>query len=417
MSVFEAAIGARSEPDELRALERVHRAFVAGRSLPAQPRPVIAQSWRRMHRLGVAPHRGLGSPVVSRDDVDDRTRAAWATLRALTPSFRALLGPLLDDGQVLFVLADANGRVCWREGGSRLLGRADGIGFVPGADWTERAVGTNAIGTVIASGRPVQVHAAEHYRVEHHRFTCSGAPIIDPRSGRLLGVIDLTTRVDDASGAAIALAASLAQLARMRLVERHRADLARLERAASFASIGSGPALVVDRWGWVVSSTGASVGRRIVLPEPLRAEQRRKCRGAPDRHVDRGTFVVEGLGLVEALPFDEGWLLRGTAGDDGTRQHIALRVSPFRCEVTIVAGTQEWTHVFVGRRARLLACLAEHPEGMDAEALALAAYGPEGTATAVRAEVHRIRSAVGGLIVPRPYRLADGVELRRTSAA
>ena len=34
--------------------------------------------------------------------------------------------------------------------------------FVPGADWSEESAGTNAPGTALALGRPVQIFGPEH---------------------------------------------------------------------------------------------------------------------------------------------------------------------------------------------------------------------------------------------------------------
>ena len=42
----------------------------------------------------------------------------------------------------------------------RLLERLE---FVAGADWSEDAAGTNAIGTALTDGRPLQLMAAEHF--------------------------------------------------------------------------------------------------------------------------------------------------------------------------------------------------------------------------------------------------------------
>lgn len=66
------------------------------------------------------------------------------------------------------------------------------MNFVPGARWAENAVGTNAPGTAVAVDRPVQVFAAEHFIRRVQPWTCAAAPVHDPRTGRVLGAVDIT---------------------------------------------------------------------------------------------------------------------------------------------------------------------------------------------------------------------------------
>ena len=49
--------------------------------------------------------------------------------------------------------------------------------------------------------------------------------------------------------------------------------------------------------------------------------------------------------------------------------------------------------------------------GMDAAALCTALYGQVGSLVTIRAEVSRLRKAIGGILLARPYRLAPEVEV------
>jgi sigma-54 dependent transcriptional regulator, acetoin dehydrogenase operon transcriptional activator AcoR len=62
-------------------------------------------------------------------------------------------------------------------------------GLIKGADWSERAVGTNGIGTCITERRPITIHLEEHFFSSNIGLTCSAAPIRDPR-GELIAVLD-----------------------------------------------------------------------------------------------------------------------------------------------------------------------------------------------------------------------------------
>jgi hypothetical protein len=63
------------------------------------------------------------------------------------------------------------------------------------------------------------------------------------------------------------------------------------------------------------------------------------------------------------------------------------------------------------RHAELLAVLALHPDGRTAEELAAALHGDAGKSVTVRAEVHRLRAAIGGGVLrTQPYRLGAAVD-------
>jgi hypothetical protein len=66
------------------------------------------------------------------------------------------------------------------------------MNFVEGAAWDEPHAGTNAPGTALALGRPVQIFATEHFRHSVQGWTCAAAPIRDPATGHVVGVIDVT---------------------------------------------------------------------------------------------------------------------------------------------------------------------------------------------------------------------------------
>ena len=114
-----------------------------------------------------------------------------------------------------------------------MLGNADRLGFVEGAHWGESAVGTNAIGTALASHRAVQVFSAEHFLRSHHAWTCAGAPIKDPRTGQVIGVVDVSGPAATVHPTTIALVDLVARLAESQLREVHDRTLNRLRTVAA----------------------------------------------------------------------------------------------------------------------------------------------------------------------------------------
>jgi PAS domain S-box-containing protein len=76
-------------------------------------------------------------------------------------------------------------------GDEDILSEAFSLRMIPGAYMDEASIGTNAMGTSLAEGMPVQVSGEEHFIKAYHRWTCSGAPIRDI-SGKIIGALDLT---------------------------------------------------------------------------------------------------------------------------------------------------------------------------------------------------------------------------------
>ncbi|MFJ1970200.1 GAF domain-containing protein [Streptomyces sp. NPDC087903] len=175
--------------ERVRMLQRAHETFAAAGTVPRPVRSVVADSWRRSARAGVGPD---GTADVELSDGDLGAYRAEHPLARVMPLFRELMGTFAADGEHLLAVCDEHGRLLWVEGHPATRREAGRMNFVPGARWAETAVGTNAPGTAVAVDRPVQVFAAEHFIRRVQPWTCAAAPVHDPRTGRVLGAVDLT---------------------------------------------------------------------------------------------------------------------------------------------------------------------------------------------------------------------------------
>ncbi|MGX7025906.1 sigma-54-dependent Fis family transcriptional regulator [Vagococcus hydrophili] len=79
----------------------------------------------------------------------------------------------------LFILTDSKGTILWREGHSETRDLANNIQFSEGSVWTEKAVGTNAIGIALRTLQSVTVERFQHFSEASHPFTCSSTPIFN----------------------------------------------------------------------------------------------------------------------------------------------------------------------------------------------------------------------------------------------
>lgn len=175
--------------ERARTLRRAHETFTAAGTVSRPVRAVVAESWRRSVRAGVGPD---GTASVELMDGDLGAYRAEHPLARVMPLVRELLGTFAADGEHLLAVCDAHGRLLWVEGHPATRRRAGRMNFVPGARWAESAVGTNAPGTAISVGRAVQVFTAEHFIRRVQPWTCAAAPVHDPRTGRVLGAVDIT---------------------------------------------------------------------------------------------------------------------------------------------------------------------------------------------------------------------------------
>ena len=89
------------------------------------------------------------------------------------------------------------------------------------------------MGTPAVVRRPVQVFASEHFVRSQAAWTCTGAPITDPRDGRLIGVVDVSGPLETMHPATLAWVDSVAKLAEARLRELHLTSLERLRAVAA----------------------------------------------------------------------------------------------------------------------------------------------------------------------------------------
>jgi hypothetical protein len=377
-----------------RVLSEIRSAALSGQPTPLPPRPVIAQSWERMVRCGLDPEHESRAAPLSADEV--RRRREASELRHVLPVLREGLVSVADVTRHIMVVADADGRVLWREGSAPVLRKADGIGFEVGADWREDVVGTNGVGTVAVTRRPVQVFASEHFSRSQTNWTCAGAPVTDPRDGRLLGVVDVSGPLDTMHPATLAWVDSVAKLAEARLRELHVRSLERLRAVAApvLARIG-GRALVVDRDGWTAAVTGMPYTERVALPKSLTTCMR----------------WLPGLGLCSVEPMARGWLVR--VEDRPVRHGVTPIVldlrRPRRWSLEVVGSAGSFSHELSPRHAELLFLLAVHPAGRSASELAEDVFGDPARTGTVRAEMSRIRRYLGGFLEHRPYRFCDEV--------
>lgn len=237
--------------------EKTWERFVIAGDEEPQNRAFVLDSWKRCRNGGTNPHHNAAAKVVKESDVQELWNRHLLH-ETLVPYIFSLSDTMLPSRH-LVVFADAQGLLLTVAGDTSIQSAAERMNFVPGSQWLEENAGTNAIGTALALKAPVQIFAAEHYCAPVHGWTCSAAPITDPATHEILGVIDLTGMREYHHPHSLAVVQSIA-----RAVEDRLRDVLELERFTIFGEYLELYArhpdialIALDRGGQVIrSSTG-----------------------------------------------------------------------------------------------------------------------------------------------------------------
>jgi transcriptional regulator of acetoin/glycerol metabolism len=273
----------------MRAWER----FLSGDASAMVPGAnTVVASWLRSQQLGINPS-GRAAPLAARGDAMEALRVRHADLLGAASEVFARAAETFAGSRSLMLLTNPEGIVLDTIGDHQTLDAGQDIHLMPGGDWREHTVGTNGIGTALATGRPAQVHAAEHFCEGIKAWTCAAAPIHEPGTGRILGVVDISGPPATYQRNNLSLAVATARQIEMVLNQRINLERMQLLEACLAQATGGDRAglVVLDRHGRLVHSSGrapelVALGHRLPglaegapiddwpaqLPQPLRAD-------------------------------------------------------------------------------------------------------------------------------------------------
>ncbi len=226
-------------------------------------RPTIVESWRRSLATGLDPTDVLAP--IEEDESTVLERWFEHPLGSLTHVLTEQLRKVAEESQSIAVITDASGLVLRRVGDDGLKERAAEMNLVEGARYSEAVDGTNGIGTALAADHAFQVFAFEHFNERHHQWVCSGAPVHDPVSGELVGLIDLSSLWKLAHPRSLELATAAARTIEQHLLDARRDKDARLRRRYGDLLTRSTD-LLVDRDGYLLAGADREQSR-IDIPD------------------------------------------------------------------------------------------------------------------------------------------------------
>jgi len=150
----------------------------------------IERSWRRCLANGQRPDQRVAFDVIPAQAARRVEEANHTLVQAARPVLDKL-GRAIAHSRYFAILTDAQGVVVDVDGPIDRSDRRARLITRIGVDLSERAVGTTAIGAVLAELRPVWLHRGEHFFDDTSVYSCAGAPLFGP-DGHCVGMLDLT---------------------------------------------------------------------------------------------------------------------------------------------------------------------------------------------------------------------------------
>lgn len=216
---------------------------------------VVVSSWQRSLALGVNPS-GRAAPLAVHGDSLLALRHRNRDLITASCDLFQRIADVFASANCMMILTDPDGVVLEAVGDRRTLGQGERIHLIAGGQWREDVIGTNGIGTALATGQPAQVHATEHFCEGIKSWTCAAAPVREPGSGRILGIVDISGPPSTYQRGNLSLAVATARQIETALAERAgRERVLLLERCLErISAIGNAELLAIDRRGHIIYS-------------------------------------------------------------------------------------------------------------------------------------------------------------------
>ncbi|MCV2489258.1 LytTR family transcriptional regulator DNA-binding domain-containing protein [Geodermatophilus sp. YIM 151500] len=255
---FCATNGVALSDESLRRIAAARERFAAGADSVHGVRPDILVSWYRCREeYEVSPH------------LERAPAAAGGTAHSIEHDVvSAELGGLasgaardIDGVDGLATVTDCDGHVLATWGSRRIQSLAADSNLAAWSAWSERASGTNGMGTALENQHPVLVRGPEHWCRGFHLWMCAGVAVRDVVTRDPLATLDIScwkTPLPDAVLPWLRAAAAATE-AKLRRRARHTGTLLAAALADAREAPGT-PLAVVDTVGKVVlANTEAAV--------------------------------------------------------------------------------------------------------------------------------------------------------------
>lgn len=178
----------------------------------------ILKSWQRS-KLAEIPKERMVAPLITTSTVESNS------LNQALKICEQELKHVAQQSSMVLAVADINSTIIWTEASQQMRKAAERVHFIEGGQWREEVVGTNALALTLKTEKSSCVFSNEHYMESIHDWVCYAAPIVDPFSKQLIGVLDLSTTWDHHNSFGLLAAERCASLIQSALLNYQRQHL------------------------------------------------------------------------------------------------------------------------------------------------------------------------------------------------
>lgn len=177
--------------DKAKGTFKVWKKFVAeGRLEKEGLKDLIADSWMRSKKYGVDPFSEKIKIDLKKEEISKRYDEFMPLLRTAKP-FMDSLYKIVGNSGLLVRLTDRDGYVLECIGDKDLALRYGSLRMDKGSNVKEEVIGTNAMGTALYTGEPIQIIGPQHYCQRFHDLSSSACPIRNDKE-EIIGILSIT---------------------------------------------------------------------------------------------------------------------------------------------------------------------------------------------------------------------------------
>lgn len=180
--------------------------------------PILANSWHRSRQFNINSNIDA-APVRTQFCLSELDQLL---LEVSLPYFK-YFSDFFSKYESIIALSNKDGVIIHTEIPTlyrKLTKLAEKHNFMIGADWAEKSVGTNSIGTAIAERKNIFLIGAEHFSYGWDPYTCAASPFFSHINGDVLGVVDITGLNNKLNPHALGLVAAITSLIEKEINQR-----------------------------------------------------------------------------------------------------------------------------------------------------------------------------------------------------
>ncbi len=171
-------------------------------------RKVIFESWMRCKIKQIDPLSDIKQIKLDNSELIERHKKLDSLLKTAKP-FMNSLKKIIGSAGFVIRLTDKDGYVLVCGGDKKIIAKNGDVILSEGYCVKEQVIGTNALGTSLEIGEPLQVFGAEHYCKHYHNWTSSACPIRVNKE--IVGVLSVTGPYEKAHPHTLGMVVAAAQ--------------------------------------------------------------------------------------------------------------------------------------------------------------------------------------------------------------